>query len=492
MNVTTTTIHDDPEAATRLRQHPDPEATSYHEAGHALVAVRYNLKLRSVDVVWTPNRFGATDVDHEHAPIETKALFLLAAGAAERKHTGRIRAHDAGDLEALRPLFAGSALDPDRPHPGRSSPDVDAERQRIVDAWRSKAEQFVEREWGWIENVAKALQRRERLTGAEVKILCSHPVVHIENTTTTPSVDLPDQTAYLRARERMRSAPLDLTPADFEALARVDPTLVDQAQSLRTIAAADRVRMDATRSPTGDRHVSHTRTDYKSRIEALDQKLGRTVTLTDLDAAGNKAEHALTELTEDDLTVLGYFHGAKHVAAIRARRDLALQPPRPPAAPVETKTAAPRHVVEFPDLAADVFEDPIALQQWSDTHAMKAVPIALWHTFVAANREKRDALEQKVAALEQKVAALEQEINAAVAPLKKRIAELEASHASLEAKALKGGLPWARGTSYAVHDTVQHDGSLWRCVGSHVSTESFSHEHFLLQIKRGRDGKDAR
>jgi hypothetical protein len=76
--------------------------------------------------------------------------------------------------------------------------------------------------------------------------------------------------------------------------------------------------------------------------------------------------------------------------------------------------------------------------------------------------------------------------------LEHKIADLEASHAALDAKALKGGLPWQRGTSYAVHDVVQHDGSLWKCVGSHVSTESFSHEHFLLQIKRGRDGKDAR
>ena len=29
--------------------------------------------------------------------------------------------------------------------------------------------------------------------------------------------------------------------------------------------------------------------------------------------------------------------------------------------------------------------------------------------------------------------------------------------------------PWQRGTMYSVNDCVQHDGSLWRCVETHVS-----------------------
>jgi hypothetical protein len=49
-----------------------------------------------------------------------------------------------------------------------------------------------------------------------------------------------------------------------------------------------------------------------------------------------------------------------------------------------------------------------------------------------------------------------------------------------------------RGVVYAVNDTVQHDGSLWRCVETHTSGAAFSHDYFLLQIKHGRDGKDAR
>jgi hypothetical protein len=73
-----------------------------------------------------------------------------------------------------------------------------------------------------------------------------------------------------------------------------------------------------------------------------------------------------------------------------------------------------------------------------------------------------------------------------------RFEALEKRLAELDTKALKGGLPWARGTGYATNDVVQHDGSLWKCIDGHVSGATFSHEHFILQIKRGRDGKDAR
>src|SRR4051794_26703063 len=114
-----TTTHESlpsPNAETRLRQHPDLTSTAYHESGHAVAALRSGLVLRSVDVEYTVDRFGAADYEHENAPRETRALCLLAAGAAERKYTGSHRAHDAGDVDALRVLFRGSALDPDRPY----------------------------------------------------------------------------------------------------------------------------------------------------------------------------------------------------------------------------------------------------------------------------------------------------------------------------------------------------------------------------------------
>jgi hypothetical protein len=78
------------------------------------------------------------------------------------------------------------------------------------------------------------------------------------------------------------------------------------------------------------------------------------------------------------------------------------------------------------------------------------------------------------------------------ATLEAEIAALKADHAALDAKALKGGAVWQRGAMYAVNDCVQFDGSIWKCVETHVAAASFSHDCFLLQIKRGRDGKDAR
>ncbi len=84
------------------------------------------------------------------------------------------------------------------------------------------------------------------------------------------------------------------------------------------------------------------------------------------------------------------------------------------------------------------------------------------------------------------------ERDATIATLSARVAELESAHAVLESKALKGGAAWQREVLYTVNDVVQHDGGLWKCVETHGSGASFSHEHFLLQVKRGRDGKDLR
>jgi hypothetical protein len=254
-----------PDAETRLRNHPDLTATAFHESGHAVAAVRHGLPLESVDVVYTPDRFGAADYKHEHAPLEVRALCLLAAGAAERRYTGSRRAHDAGDVHALRVLFQGSALDPDRPYAERPS-GADAERQRIVDAWYGKAEAFVEREWMWIERVAQALQRRERLTGDEVNKLCFHPVVYLDPppsvdedasravsptpteapdpvlVTTRADVNAPsdgahdvvyDSKGFEAAHHRFLTEPKALTDADLAQFALVSPKFADRARAKR-------------------------------------------------------------------------------------------------------------------------------------------------------------------------------------------------------------------------------------------------------------------
>ena len=76
--------------------------------------------------------------------------------------------------------------------------------------------------------------------------------------------------------------------------------------------------------------------------------------------------------------------------------------------------------------------------------------------------------------------------------LEARLTALENAHVSLEKKALKAGATWQRGAAYGVNDTAVHDGSIWRCIEAHTAGESFAHDRFVLQVKRGRDGKDLR
>src|SRR5829696_931970 len=57
-----------------------------------------------------------------------------------------------------------------------------------------------------------------------------------------------------------------------------------------------------------------------------------------------------------------------------------------------------------------------------------------------------------------------QQLQSENAAMKARVNNLETGHVQLEKTALKGGLPWAKGTTYSAGDVVQHDGSLWRCV----------------------------
>jgi hypothetical protein len=112
-----------------------------------------------------------------------------------------------------------------------------------------------------------------------------------------------------------------------------------------------------------------------------------------------------------------------------------------------------------------------AMAQWSDAHALKAVPIRLWYGMVAANRARREALEQKVAVLEQ------------------QLATVQADHRELASKALTAGGTWESGVSYGVNATITHDGSLWRVVTPHTSRDVFEREYFKLIVKRGRDGR---
>lgn len=208
----------------QLKRHPDLRPTAYHEAGHAIAALRSGFVVRSVDVVYDGTRFGACNYDCEGAKIDVRALCLLAGGAAERRYTGSRHAYDAGDIDKLGALFKKTLLDPDIPYANRRA-GVDAERQRLVNEWYANAETFVEREWKWINRVADALMKRQRLSGDELKQLTTPPVVCVE-----PSQD-----------ERRRSA--DDEARRRAAVARDEYT---RTRAPQTTAAADFSKYDAT------------------------------------------------------------------------------------------------------------------------------------------------------------------------------------------------------------------------------------------------------
>lgn len=77
----------------------------------------------------------------------------------------------------------------------------------------------------------------------------------------------------------------------------------------------------------------------------------------------------------------------------------------------------------------------------------------------------------------------------AFTPRDERLAALEQRIAELEDTALRAGATWERGKAFGKNATVTFDGSLWRCVEAHTSGATFSHEHFVLVVKHGRDGR---
>jgi hypothetical protein len=110
-------------------------------------------------------------------------------------------------------------------------------------------------------------QRRERLTGAEVKTLCSHPVVDVDPppTPTLPPALAPeaqigsglptydvltyDPQALKAAHTRYLTEPKGLTDDDLAQFAIVDPTFAERARAKRagfvegTTANEERVGM---------------------------------------------------------------------------------------------------------------------------------------------------------------------------------------------------------------------------------------------------------
>lgn len=150
------------------------KATAFHEAGHAVIAWRFRLKVRSATIVPTIGTSGEVasasplrgiHLDHDgsdraHQRAETAIIVYLAGPAAQRRHSphswrsyhGRIDHSAAADL-ALR--LNGSVEV------------TNAHLKYLVIVARD----MVAASWAHIERVADALVERGTLTGDEVAAL---------------------------------------------------------------------------------------------------------------------------------------------------------------------------------------------------------------------------------------------------------------------------------------------------------------------------------
>jgi len=124
---------------------------------------------------------------------------------------------------------------------------------------------------------------------------------------------------------------------------------------------------------------------YSKALEALDRKLGRTVTVDDWKALAAKAD---ADLTDDDLTIIESFEGATKAAAVRARANDATT------AHDATPATAPRE----PPLTADVVATCIVT-------TLKRLDTDHKATF--ADRVTCDAMRADLDALRLKIASLE-------------------------------------------------------------------------------------
>lgn len=178
------------------------------------------------------------------------------------------------------------------------------------------------------------------------------------------------------------------------------------------------------------------------------------------------------ELTDDDLGILADWDPTA-AAERRAAREQAIATARA-AAERAAQTAratvpAAASYARLPALPdASTVADPDALAAWVEQHALAAVPLAIWHGFLAANREKREALERRIEALE------------------RRLAEL----AERPAVSYRG--VWRDGEPYAAGDFVTHAGSMWYARTASISRRPGTDagaSAWQLAVKRGSDAK---
>jgi hypothetical protein len=197
---------------------------------------------------------------------------------------------------------------------------------------------------------------------------------------------------------------------------------------------------------------------YTAALEALDRKCGRTITLADYHSLSGKSAAALTD---DDLTIIENFGGAKQAATARARRTQALTPPAPPA-PAPTQAAAPA----LPTITRDT-SDPTRLQFKGFDHYTAML--------------FKDVL---VPALDYHLDHLIAELGKAFTKQKARVDQLEARIAGLEKRpTVKFTGTYTQGKTYVPGDAAVHQGGLWICRAETTGQPNQDFHAWTLAVK---------
>ena len=291
-----------------------------------------------------------------------------------------------------------------------------------------------------------------------------------------------DPQAYELAHSRMLCAPLDLTERDFRALESVHPGLVTQALQLRRIAQADAQRTKST-TMLGSAPLPSLPaiSDPTAAIEALDRKVGRVQTLDDVHLACEKSQRAPEAVTDDDITLIRFFHGENAAARARERRAKALAPPPRATVPTLASRATPR------------------VKVWQKYPTPEAYQKAFDEAYERFKRDVQTVTKDDAQLLNQKVQAWELHslrkfvlsINDKNKVRDARLDALESAQLETRVKALESrpelhyaGV-WKSGERYSEGALLTHAGSLWLATETTNGTPGTAASGFRLIAKGG-------
>jgi hypothetical protein len=155
------------------------ERAAYHEAGHAVVRIRLRLSVLGATVVPGQGAGGHVTVNPWNikkaslSRLINEGVAAYAGSIAEERHTGYRNDEGAG-RPGKTSLWPSLAEGSDYHTVAGIALHVtsDGQEQEALVRWlRRRAEVYVDREWGRIESVARALLERQTLTRRNIVAL---------------------------------------------------------------------------------------------------------------------------------------------------------------------------------------------------------------------------------------------------------------------------------------------------------------------------------